>query len=171
MEMNNKLVKHEIFVKPGFIYFLVEPSYLYTVVGSSVVITIFDTRNRYGGMTHYIRPIRKSSNNSTPLYACPAIIGLLNIFLNSGSQIEDLEASIYGGAENPEAQGYIPGLSEENIRTGIEILELKKINIVTKETGGKRGRKILFNTSSGEVIVASVDKIRSTDWYPQIEEF
>lgn len=166
--MKDKLVKKEIYIKPGFICFPGEPTRIYAVVGASIVVTVFDNYLKCGGMNHYTRPVRKSSGQSTPVYACPAIIGLLNIFFEAGSKPENLEAHIYGGAENSKVEGYINGLNERNIQVGHEILALKNIRIAGKDTGGNRGRKIVFDTFSGEAIIAKVDKIRDLDWYPGV---
>jgi chemotaxis protein CheD len=168
--LNDKLIKEEIYIRPGYICLPKKPTKLFAVVGAGVAITIFDTRLRFGGMNHYIRPIRENPSKSTPVYACPAIIGLIEMFLKHGSKIADLEAHVYGGASNPSAEDYIEGVSEKNIKVGLEILEHKKINITGKDIGGDRGRKVVFNTSTGESIVAKVDKIRSKDWYPEIKD-
>lgn len=166
--MNDKLIKKEAYLKPGFICLSVEPMCIYTVVGSGIVITIFDTKLKCGGMNHYFKPNRESIKDSTPVYACPAIIGLLKMFFDEGSKLEDLEAHVYGGAGNPKIEGYMKGLDQRNIQTGLEILELKKIRIIGRDVGGNRARKIVFNTLTGEVFVAKVDKVRASDWYPQV---
>lgn len=168
--MKSTLVKKDICVKPGFILLPNKEVKLYAVVGSSVVITIYDTKRKCGGMNHYIRPIRDTLYDSTPVYACPAIIGLIDMFVKAGSGMESLEAHIYGASSNPEAEGYIEGLAEYNLKVGIEILGKREIHITGRDVGGNRGRKVVFNSSTGESIVAKVDKIRSVDWYPQIND-
>ncbi len=167
--MESKPVKNDIYIKPGFICLPRKPIQLCTVVGSGIVVTIFDTKLMYGGMNYYFKPIRKSPKHSTPIYACPAIIGLTNMFLESNSNIEDLEAHIYGGASNSNADGHHDGLADENIKVALEILDKKKIKITGQDIGGRRGRKVVFNTATGESIVAKVDNIRSLDWYPSID--
>jgi chemotaxis protein CheD len=159
-----------MYLCPGYICLPKEPTKLYTVVGAGIVVTIFDNKLKYGGMNYYTRPIRNQSSKSTPVYACPAIVGLLNMFLKHGAKIENLEAHVYGGASNPDAEDYVDGLSEKNIEVGLEILELKKIRVTGKDIGGDRGRKVAFNSSTGESVVAKVDRIRSVDWYPEVAD-
>lgn len=143
-----------------------EDASLYAVVGAGAIVTIFDCKKKYGGMNYYFKPIRKKAADSTPIYACPAIIGLLNMFSDEGSNAEDLEAHIFGGAANPNVDGYVAGVAEQNVEVAFEILKMKKIRITGSDVGGDRGRKVVFNTSTGESITAKVDKIRSADWYP-----
>ena len=167
--MDLSYIKKKIYIGPGSICLPNEPTLLYTVIGSGIVTTIFDSQNGYGGMNYYLRPIRQSTESSNPIYACPAIIGLLNMFLEYGAKLENLEAHIYGGAINPEIEGYIKGMAEDNVKVGIEILQKSKVRVINKDTGGDMGRKIAFNTLSGEVVIAKVPQIRASDWYPAVE--
>ncbi|CAM2008302.1 chemotaxis protein CheD [Acanthopleuribacter pedis] len=156
------------FVKPGFGLVPHVSERLWTVVGASVVVTLHDHARTLGGMNHYFRPIRVAGQPATSIYAAPALAWLIRQFLQAGSRREDLEAQIFGGAENRNAADYEPGLGNENVRAGREILQQQGIEIGTMDVGGFRGRKIVFNCRTGESIVARVDRIRSSDWYPRL---
>lgn len=164
--MDRELIKNEYFIQPGYLCVPQKDSLLYTVVGSGIVITIYDPRKKCGGMSHYIKPHRKSKSDNTPDFAFPAILGLLNYLTENGSILDDLEAHIIGGSENKKAKGYVEGLAALNINAAKEILRRKKISIQGIDTGSLRGRKVMFNTASGEIITARVNQIRTTDWYP-----
>ncbi|MFC1856262.1 chemotaxis protein CheD [Thermodesulfobacteriota bacterium] len=168
--MKNTLLNNEIYLEPGHICIPRKPVKLYSVVGSGVVITMFDARRKYGGMNHYIKPIREKPADSTPLFACPSIIGLIDMLKKHGSRVEDLEAQVYGGASKPDAEAFVEGLSDKNIEIAFELLAYKKIRVAGKDIGGDRGRKVVFNTATGETIVAKVDRIRSLDWYPSVND-
>ncbi|MBP7460113.1 MAG: chemotaxis protein CheD [Candidatus Delongbacteria bacterium] len=161
--------QEKIFVKPGYIYIRFEPTLLYTVVGSGVVVTVYDRKLRYGGMNYYLRPIGKSPDQATAYYAFPGIVHLINLFTESGSVLSDLEAHIFGGAENNAADGYIHELAEKNVSIARRILELKKVPIIGQDIGSSRGRKIALNSASGEIMVAKVEHIRNEDWYPAVQ--
>ncbi len=156
------------FVKPGFGLVPHVGDRLWSVVGSSVVVTLHDRTRTLGGMSHYFRPFRLEGRPATSIYAAPALAWLIRQFLQMGSRREDLEAQIFGGAENRLAAEYEPGLGAENVRAGREILEQQRIEIGTMDVGGSRGRKIIFNCRTGESVVARVDKIRVSDWYPRL---
>ena len=92
-------------------------------------------------MNYYTKPKRESRARSTPWFACPSIIGMLNMFYDAGSESKDLEAHVYGGADNPDNNEYIKGLAERNIKTGMELLKRKEIRVAGMISEGRRGEK------------------------------
>ncbi len=160
----HQVAVNDIFLQPGHVYLPGRPALLSAVVASGVVVTLFDKALRRGGMGHYVRPYRQG-NASTALYACPAIVSLVDMCLAGGSGIENLEAGLYGGAVNRENVRYVEGLSESNVRVGIEILNKLGVGVGGMDVGGAYGRKIVFNASTGEAFVARVEHVRATDWY------
>ncbi|MBN1971668.1 MAG: chemotaxis protein CheD [Candidatus Delongbacteria bacterium] len=163
--MNDSIVLREYFVQPGDLCIPTEPSKIYSVCGSGVVVAIWDKRKLKGGLCHFIKPVRESKKDRSPVYALPSIIGLINSLERSGCKIETMEASVYGGSENILAKNYIKNLGVDNINAAKEILKRKKVKLVHIDTGSSRGRKIMFNTSTGESIVARVNQLREDDWY------
>ncbi|MBF0245403.1 MAG: chemotaxis protein CheD [Planctomycetes bacterium] len=135
------------------------------VVASGVALTLFDAKRGRGGMGHYIRPLREAGY-STALFAAPAIIALVEMMYAAGSAPEDIEAHLYGGASNPRAKSFASGLADDNVRVGKEILGKLGIPIAGLDVGGVRARKVVFQTATGESVVARVDNVRSSDWYP-----
>ncbi|MGR3319951.1 MAG: chemotaxis protein CheD [Candidatus Anammoxibacter sp.] len=166
--MENAIERKNVLVKPGDLCFPEKTNLLCAVVGSGVAITVFDTKRRCGGMCYYIKPLRNNPNETSTSFACPSIIGLLNMLLGSGSQLKYLEAQLYGGAANQKAEGHINGLGDQNVNVAKEILNLQNVRIVGTGIGGTYGRKVVFDTSSGETVIAKVDNIRSSDWYPTL---
>ena len=150
---------------PGHVCLPARPVRLAAVVSSGVAVTVFDTRRICGGMSHYALP-RRQGGRSTAIFAAPALVSLADLFLSGGSSPADLEAHLYGGASWQASQRYVHGVSEENVAVGIEILERLGIAIVGQDVGGVRGRKVVFNTGTGEALVAKVDRLREEDWYP-----
>jgi chemotaxis protein CheD len=47
-----------------------------------------------------------------------------------------------------------------------KVLTNKQVRIISEDVGGRRGRKIVFNTTTNEIGVFKVDKLRKGDWYP-----
>lgn len=159
----------ENFIRPGFGLVRSGGRKLWTVVGSSVAVTLYDRYRQTGGMTHYTRPYRTSKNNSTPFFAAPAIVWLVRQFINSGSVREDMEAQLIGGAFDHSHPDFKPGLHDQNVAVGLEILQKQKIWVSSMDVGGTRGRKVVFNPHTGESAIARVGAIRSVDWYPPLE--
>lgn len=73
-------------------------------------------------------------------------------------------AQIFGG-------GHFFGMKKERAETVIEdvrrILARLKIPIVSEDIGGTYGRKVIFNTYSGEAVVLKTQQIRKSDWLPE----
>jgi chemotaxis protein CheD len=158
----------EIFIEPGYIYVTFEPRVLHTTVGSGVVIALFDRKRKVGGMNYYIRPARNFFKDTTPFYSTPSIVGMVNLLVGSGSKVEDLEAHIFGGAENPKAKGYQHGLAKENVKTGLRLLKMKNISVMGLDVGYTMGRNVAFNTNTGELALAKVNEIDNYYWYPPL---
>ena len=52
-------------------------------------------------------------------------------------------------------------IGERNIAVAERLLKEENINIIAQSTGGKKGRKILFNTITGEVLMSFINKNNS----------
>lgn len=158
----------EILIKPGYIYVTFEPRILHSIVGSGTVIAMYDKERQVGGMNYFLRPSKNYFKDCTPYYSTPAIVGLVNLFTGSGSEIDHLEAHIFGGGENPDANGFEPGLGESNIQKGLELLKYKNIAISGMDIGSKSGRTIFFNTKTGELVIGKLKNIDNYYWYPPL---
>jgi chemotaxis protein CheD len=84
--------------------------------------------------------------------------------VEGGSKIKNLEAQIVGGAHNPELSYQNMGL--ENIRIARRILVREKIAVTSEDTGGSKGRKVVYSTHTNELAVLKVENLRKSDWYP-----
>ena len=161
--MDEGLTVASSFLEPGYIYLPARPTQLCTVVGYGVVVTVFDQERKQGGMCHYLYPYRKSKKESTALFAGPAIVALVKMFFEMGAKAVDLEAQLFGGAWETGAEAPREW-AEKNIKVGSEILEKLGVPITGRDVGGRRGRKIVFNSDTGETAILKVNQIRSSDW-------
>lgn len=167
--MTQGLLRREIRMDPGYVLVPSPPAYLFAVVGSGVLVAIYDRKARRGGMCHYLRPRRPTPYESTAHYAGPAVFSLVR-FLDGTRRRSSrhLTATIIGGAERADAAGYVRGLGRENVRAAGEILAHFHIPIARRVVGGRLGRKAVFHSASGELAVEEVERIRADDWYPAL---
>jgi len=148
--MNKNYLQY--FLYPSSLFVSKEPYVVKTILGSCVAICIWDKRLKVGGMNHYMLPTWNGNDLASPKYGNIAINKLVEKLLAMGSRKEDLVAKMFGGGdmlEGSNGSGYMIG--ERNIRMARLVLEEKGIPVVASSTGGKRGRKILFFTDTGEV--------------------
>lgn len=97
---------------------------------------------------------------ASPKYGNIAIDKLIEKMKSMGSRIEDIQAKVFGGGELLDVGGGKSStmIGERNIMIARLMLEERKIPVVGSSTGGKRGRKILFFTDTGEVRHKFLDK-------------
>ena len=123
-----------------------------TILGSCVAICLWDKRLKIGGINHYMLPSWNGNDLASPKYGNIALDKLIERLQSMGSRVEDLQAKIFGGGELLDSgKGNSIVIGERNIRVAMLMLEERKIPIVASSIGGKRGRKILFFTDTGEV--------------------
>jgi len=165
--MKNQEIKgREYFLKPGYIYLAAEPTMISTVLGSCVAVSLHDKLNHTGCMNHIVHPLLTEDVPATAMYAKPATIHMIRMFKESGSNLDNVEAQVFGGAAHPGATGDLAKTGENNLEIAEQLLMNYGINVVGRDVGGNQGRKVVVNTSNGEVIIAKVNNIRRDDWYP-----
>ncbi len=150
------------FVEPGYIYFSTQPASIRTVLGSCVTVCLWDKRLKYGGMTHFLYPRTHVAAQATPRYGNVAIAALLRIMEEAGCRHSDIVAQIFGGAQ-PAEDGNQSG-GEENVRVAQTVLSRSKITVISQDVGGVMGRKLVFDTGTGHVVVLKVHRVRQSDW-------
>lgn len=154
--------KEKYFLYPGYIFISKEPHLLSTVLGSCVSVCIWDPALKFGGMNHYMhaKPFKKERTAQFGIIAIPYLIKTL---IKMGAQKHNLKAHIVGGAQNNQMGSLIVG--KQNIEIAEELLRKNFIDIITFDTGGEFGRKVIFDTETGEIVIYKVKKLRDNDWY------
>jgi chemotaxis protein CheD len=164
MQTSEKPVTRDYFLKPGFIYLPDRPTTISTVLGSSVAVSLYDRSHKTGGMNHFLFPYIERRRKTTAQYGNIAVLTLIRMMTANGSDISNLEAQIFGGAFNREYSK--KDIGKDNLQIARHMLAGKKIKIVSEDTGGELGRKIIFNTGTYEIVILKVDRLRVSDWYP-----
>lgn len=149
-------------VRPGYLVFSTDETRMTTVVADGLVVCIWDSTLACGGMSHFMRPMAESREEATPVFGNAATIGLINLGKAAGCLQENLEAHILGGTASPSDPSH--NIGEKNAQVARAVLADKGIRIVSEDIGGTVARKILFNTSSGELAVLKVSRVRDSDW-------
>lgn len=142
-------LKH--FLYPGAIYLTHEPSLVTTILGSCVSICLYDSVLKIGGINHFMLPLWNGQGLASPRYGNIAIEKIIMKLANLGSSKENMKAKVFGGAEIISTNINQFMIGERNIRIAKDMLREEGIPIVSSSIGGKLGRKIIFNTQTGEV--------------------
>jgi chemotaxis protein CheD len=139
------------FLYPAELYVSKTPYQINTILGSCVAVCLFDLTTGIGGMNHYMLPYWNGQGLASPKYGNIAIEKLFDKMISLGCNKNNIKAKIFGGGEVIETQVVQFHIGLRNIEVAKQILEEKKIPIISSSVGGKLGRKIEFITSSGEV--------------------
>ncbi len=164
--MNTEIENYNCIIQPGHLAYSQEPSFIFTVSGNGLVVTMRDKFRGIGGIAHCIYPKAKKGETPSHYHADVALRSLLKIFARSGEDASQrLEAQIIGGGNY---KGLHRERAEKTARAVKQILKKKGIPVVSEDVGGMLGRKVAFNTATGETMIFKTSKIRRSDWLPEL---
>jgi len=152
------------YLMAGNIFVHASPHRVTTVLGSCVSVCLWDQRLRLGGMNHYMLPFWNGEGLASPKYGNIAIAKLIERLQELGAERRDLRAKVFGGGVVLNVLNPFMNIGERNVQLAEDVLRNEGIPIVSADTGGKAGRKLIFNTGTGMVLVkklaGQVDDIR-----------
>ncbi len=145
-----------LYLHPGGLVVSVEPLCVTTILGSCVSVCLWDARLELGGLNHFVLPHEARAGLPTPQrYGNLALRALLDGLLALGSRPADLRARVYGGACVLAAfRGRERHLGAANVAVARRFLAQAGIPIVAQDTGGERGRRLVFHTRDGSAQVS-----------------
>jgi chemotaxis protein CheD len=153
MEPFKREVIESHFLYPGMIYASSGQCAVTTLLGSCVAVCLWDPIKGAGGMNHYLLPLWNGEGLATPRYGNVAISMLIERLMALGCARSSLAAKIFGGANVLESPNGLLNIGERNIALAESTLAENGIRIISRDTGGTTGRKIMFLTGSGDVFV------------------
>jgi chemotaxis protein CheD len=139
------------FLFPSNLYVSAEETNILTILGSCVAVCIWDPITKIGGMNHFMLPLWNGNGLASPKYGNIAIKKLIEKLENMGVKKSNMQAKVFGGGEVLETSSNNFIIGKRNISIAYEMLEEYKIPIMSSNTNGKLGRKIIFNTRTGKV--------------------
>jgi chemotaxis protein CheD len=137
------------FLFPSELMVKVEPFQIQTLLGSCIAVCLFDQRRKMGGMNHFMVPLWNGEGLASPKYGNIAIEALVDKMEAFRSEKKDWVAKIFGGAS--QFENSIINVGERNIQVTESMLESLRIPVIASSVGGEQGRKIWFDTFTGQV--------------------
>src|SRR3990172_5959456 len=151
-----------IYLKGAEIYFSEKPASVLTVLGSCLAVTMFHRPLGIGSICHGLLPqctqrsaCRESCRTEARYVECSSE-QMVERFTRIGVMLREIEVKVFGGADMFTAQPASGGpvtVGKQNIATAMMIIQKEGLRIVSMDVGGVQGRKIFFNTQSGEVLL------------------
>lgn len=139
------------FLYPAALYASKQPFTVSTILGSCVAVCLIDPVTKIGGINHFMLPLWNGQGLASPKYGNIAIEKLLEKMISLGCQKANLKAKVFGGGEVIETQIQQFNIGARNIKLALETLDEMGIPVIGQSVGGKLGRKIIFQTDTGEV--------------------
>jgi len=146
--MEEELNKHYLY--PSALFAEMESYLVDTILGSCVAVCLFDTKLMIGGINHYMLPLWNGDGLASPKFGNIAIEKLIEKMLKNGANKVNIVAKVFGGANQIYSS---MNIGERNIDIAKEILATHNIKILAENTGGLIGRKLKYNTGTGQVMM------------------
>lgn len=140
---------------------VISPDRLVTVgLGSCVGIALYDSVRGIGGLAHIMLPDSKQFNTAAnPMkFADTAIQILIEKMEKMGAKKNNITAKIAGGASmfSFSDKSMIMDIGARNCAAVKKILLNESIPIKSEDTGGNKGRTMIFHVSNGAVQIRTV---------------
>ncbi|MBF0422535.1 MAG: chemotaxis protein CheD [Magnetococcales bacterium] len=162
-----------VYLEPGELYIGTHPTEVHTVLGSCVSVVLFHPQRRLSAMCHGKLPSRACEHSpARGMKVCRAMGDfvscstqfMLSWFHQMGIATKELDVKLFGGA----MMFSLPGKEEEssiavgkrNVEVAMDLIRRERLHLIASDVGGPWGRKIIFNTSNGEV---KLQRIRKTE--------
>jgi len=161
-----------VYLKPAEYYFGDQPARITTVLGSCVALSLYYPRSGLAAMCHALASdcgnatsCQKKCANRYRYVSC-MIPAMIHSFYSRGIKPEDIEAKLFGGAAMLDADSsrISRGVGALNVKAVQEILRKNNLKIKASDIGGRFGRKIIFDTRTGEVLLK---RLHPANWRSQ----
>jgi chemotaxis protein CheD len=145
-------------LNPGDLIVADRPALLVTILGSCVAATMFHRRLGLGAMCHGMLPESDTDGGRERFrYVSDAIRHMAEQFRAAGAKPQEIEVKLFGGADvlqGDDRRGCSPAtVGARNVQAALEALEAEGLTVRASELRGCNGRKILFNTETGDVFL------------------
>lgn len=145
----NNVAAHYLY--PAELFAAPQPYVITTILGSCVAVCLYDNKVKIGGINHFMLPLWNGRGLASPRYGNIAIEKLIDRMINMGCSKKNLSAKVFGGGEVLDTSISAFNIGSRNIQIAIDMLNEQGIPIIAKSTGGKKGRKIIYNSYTNEV--------------------
>lgn len=143
-------------LNPGELVVADKPYLITTVLGSCVSITVFSSERQIGIINHALLPNAPHDCAISEIfrYVDTSFNYILKKAEKLGIATDSLDIKLFGGANMMQSgvDGAIK-VGANNIKTAVSLINKKGLQLQAKDVGGRYGRKVMFNTLTGEVLV------------------
>lgn len=164
---SRRLSKIVLTLTPGEYYVSHNSEVISSILGSCISACIFDVTNKIGGMNHFMLPDQIDPDNllytKTGRYGMYAMELLIGDLIKMGAERKNLKAKIFGGSNVLKFRTTEGNIPDSSIQFTKKFLEMEQIPLLNMDVGGTVGRKILFFTDTGTVLLKKLVGISKSE--------
>lgn len=158
----------QVYLRPGELYLGSEPSVVTTVLGSCVSVTLLHKVTGIAAICHTLQPSCPNPELCFPncqarhRYTVCTIEKMSRYMLSHGLRPRDIEVKLFGGAAligTLTKERIATSIGHQNVKAAMETIDKCGLMLKVMDVGGNFGRKIIFNTSTGEVFMKRLQRI------------
>jgi chemotaxis protein CheD len=139
-----------VYLYPGQLFTAAQPLLVSTILGSCIAVCLWDEKARVAGINHYLLPSEPVRGQNDLRYGNLAIERLIDEMVSAGAATTRMVAKVVGGASILGSGGNTrQSIGDQNAAVARQVLQKHGIAITAEQTGGLRGRKLLFHTGTG----------------------
>ncbi len=128
-------------------------------LGSCVGVALYDTESGISGLVHVMLPVADEMRDGKPAKFADTGVELLIAEMESiGAAVETLEAKIAGGSDMLDFSKADKSIGERNAEQVRNTLSSYDIPVVAADIGGDYGRSLLFEPTTGDLVVKSANR-------------
>ncbi len=140
------------YLYPGKVFSSRKPYIIDTILGSCVAVFLWDSVLQFGSVNHFMLPFGSKENISFK-YGDIATTEIISRMIILGTDKKNIKAKIFGGSDITHTNGVF-SIGKRNVALARDILKAEGIPIISYSIGGSLGRKVIFNTASGVVLIS-----------------
>ena len=158
----------DCYLKPGDFHLALTPTLIKTVLGSCITVTMYSPRTGIGAACHALLPTcREEREQPCPPGTCQntfrfvecVIPEMIRQLQGQGLSVTELEVKLFGGADMMMAGlATHQRVGRSNEQMAKRLLTKLGMTIKSSDTGGMVGRKLMFNTATGDVWIKRLNK-------------
>jgi chemotaxis protein CheD len=154
-----------LYLKPGEYYFDDQPARIQTVLGSCIAVSMYHRFSGLAALCHVIAPDCASARSCSircvrmSRYVRCMIPAMARSYFFRRINAVEIEVKLFGGAtmiqteggENPKSS-----VGKANLAAAYQIIDQYGLKLKADDGGGSCGRKIIFDTRTGEVLLKRI---------------
>jgi chemotaxis protein CheD len=145
-------VKLRKFLRPAEFYIGRQSVIAETLVGSCVTVCLYNYKKGFGVMNHFLRDCPKGETGiDIGQFGLTATQYIIDVVMKRDDDPTHYRAGVFGGAAVLKTGGAEGAIGEANVKVAAEVLHAARIRVAQREVGGVRGRRVTFDTETGEI--------------------